>query len=94
MPKLAVYKFLTFYVFAFDLLDEPPHVHVVKEKGQRQRACKIWLHKIKVAKKGNFKANELQIVLNIVKQNQSILLQSFAKAKANKKFKTIHLTSK
>jgi hypothetical protein len=33
MPKIAVYKFLTFFIFSYDALNEPPHLHVVKEKG-------------------------------------------------------------
>ena len=41
MPKIAVYKFLTFFIYAFDALNEPPHLHIVKEKGNRQRSAKI-----------------------------------------------------
>lgn len=32
MPKIAVYKFLTFFIFSYDALNEPPHMHVAKEK--------------------------------------------------------------
>ncbi len=42
MPKIAIYKFLTFFIVAFDAQKEPPHLHVVKEKGNRQRSAKIW----------------------------------------------------
>lgn len=49
MPKIAVYKFLTFFIFAYDVLNEPPHLHIVKEKGTRQRSAKIWLETFKVA---------------------------------------------
>ena len=41
MPKIAVYKFLTFYIFAYDAQNEPPHLHIAKEKGNRQRFAKI-----------------------------------------------------
>ena len=34
MPKIAVYKFLTFFIYAFDALNERPHLHIVKEKGK------------------------------------------------------------
>jgi hypothetical protein len=30
MPKIAIYKFLTFFIVAYDALKEPPHLHVVK----------------------------------------------------------------
>jgi hypothetical protein len=38
MPKIAIYKFLTFFIFAFDAINEPPHLHIAKEKGNRQRS--------------------------------------------------------
>jgi hypothetical protein len=48
MPKIAVYKFLTFFIFAYDAMNEPPHLHIVKERGNRQRSAKIWLDTLKV----------------------------------------------
>ena len=53
MPKIATYKFLTFFIYSFDALNEPPHLHVVKEKGSRQRSAKIWLHSLKFSDQGN-----------------------------------------
>ncbi len=53
MPKIAIYKFLTFYIFAYDTLNEPPHMHVAKEKGNRQRSAKIWLKTFEIAEKGS-----------------------------------------
>jgi hypothetical protein len=41
MPKIAIYKFLTFFIFAFDAIIEPPHLHIAKDKGNRQRSAKI-----------------------------------------------------
>ena len=32
MPKIAVFKFLTFFIYAYDALNEPPHLHIVKER--------------------------------------------------------------
>ncbi|MDX2189604.1 MAG: DUF4160 domain-containing protein [Bacteroidota bacterium] len=52
MPKIAIYKFLTFFIYAYDALNEPPHLHVVKEKGSRQRSAKIWLNSLIVEEKG------------------------------------------
>jgi len=43
MPKIAVYKFLTFFIYAFDALNERPHLHIVKEKGN--------IKKLKMVKK-------------------------------------------
>ena len=52
MPKIAIYKFLTFFIFAFDAINEPPHLHIAKDKGNRQRSAKIQLETLKVAEKG------------------------------------------
>ena len=52
MPKIAIYKFLTFFIFAFDAINEPPHLHIAKEKENRQRSAKIWLDTFKVSEKG------------------------------------------
>jgi hypothetical protein len=59
MPRIAVYKFLTFYIFSFDALNEPPHLHIVREKGVRQRSAKIWLHTMKVADQGTLNDSEI-----------------------------------
>ncbi len=89
MPKIAIYKFLTFFIFAFDALNEPPHLHVVKEKGNRQRSAKIWLETLKVAEKGTLSEKELNQALNLIKNNQSLLIASFNKVKKGEKIKTI-----
>jgi hypothetical protein len=65
MPKIAIYKFLTFFIFAYDALNEPPHLHIVKEKGNRQRSAKIWLETFKVAEKGTLNEKELNQRLSI-----------------------------
>lgn len=89
MPKIAIYKFLTFFIFAFDALNEPPHLHVVKEKGNRQRSAKIWLETLKVAEKGTLSEKELNQALNLIKINQSVLIASFIKVKKGEKITTI-----
>ncbi len=52
MPKIAIYKFLTFFIYSFDVFREPPHLHIVKEKGLRQKSAKIWLRTLEIAEKG------------------------------------------
>lgn len=37
MPKIAIYEFLTFFIYSFDVFREPPHLHIVKEKGIRDK---------------------------------------------------------
>lgn len=68
MPKIAVYKFLTFFIYSFDALNEKPHLHIVKEKGRRQRSAKIWIQTLKIAEKGTLTQAELNKALQIIKK--------------------------
>ena len=91
MPKIAIYKFLTFFIFAFDAINEPPHLHIAKEKGNRQRSAKIWLETFKVAEKGSLTDTDLKQALKVIKENQAILIESFNNVKAGKKITTIKI---
>ena len=91
MPKIAIYKFLTFFIFAFDAINEPPHLHIAKEKGNRQRSAKIWLNTFKVADKGSLTETDLKQALKVIKENQAILIESFNNVKAGKKITTIKI---
>ena len=91
MPKIAVWKFLTFFIFAYDALNEPPHLHIAKEKGSRQRSAKIWLESLEIAENGSLKEKELNEALRIMKENQAALLDLFEKVKNGEKIKTLKL---
>ncbi len=91
MPKIAIYKFLTFFIFAFDALNEPPHLHIAKEKGNRQRSAKIWLETFKVADKGSLSETDIKQALKVIKENQALLIESFNNVKAGKKITTIKI---
>ncbi|MCC6550757.1 MAG: DUF4160 domain-containing protein [Ignavibacteriaceae bacterium] len=91
MPKIAIYKFLTFFIFAFDALNEPPHLHIVKEKGSRQRSAKIWLESLSVADRGSLTDREIAIAIRLMKKHQKVLVDAFNKVKKGNKIKTINL---
>ena len=91
MPKIAVYKFLTFYIFAYDAMNEPPHLHVAKEKGNRQRSAKIWIETLEVAEKGSLTKEELKQAIRLIEENQELLIDAFNKVKSGKKVTTIIL---
>ena len=91
MPRIAVYKFLTFYIFSFDALNEPPHLHIVREKGVRQRSAKIWLNTMKVADQGTLNDSEINQAIRLMKKHQESLIEAFNKVKSGKKIKTIKL---
>ena len=89
MPKIAIYKFLTFYIFGYDALNEPPHMHIAKEKGNRQRSAKIWLKTLEVAEKGSLTETDLNQALRVIKTNQQLLIDAFNKVKDGKKVTTL-----
>ena len=66
-------------------------MHIVKEKGNRQRSAKIWLETFKVAEKGTLNEKELNQVISLIKKNQIILIDSFNKVKNGQKITTIKL---
>lgn len=82
---------LTFYIFSFDALNEPPHLHVVRERSSRQRSSKIWLNSCQIEERGSLSEKEINLVVALVKNNQKILIEAFNKAKDGKKIKTIKL---
>jgi hypothetical protein len=89
MPKIAIYKFLTFFIYSFDVLKEPPHLHIVKEKGMRQKSAKIWLRTLEIAEKGTLTDTDIKLALKIIKLHQVELLGSFENYKQGKEVKTI-----
>jgi hypothetical protein len=89
MPKIAIYKFLTFFIVSFDVLREPPHLHIVKEKGKRQKSAKIWLKTLEIAEKGTLADTDIKLALKIIKLHQAELLDSLEKYRQGKKVKTI-----
>lgn len=66
-------------------------MHIVKEKGNRQRSAKIWLETFKVAETGTLNEKELNQAISLIKMNQIILLDAFNKVKNGQKITTIKL---
>jgi hypothetical protein len=91
MPKIAFYKYLTFFIVSFDTLKEPPHLHIAKEKGRRTYSAKIWLKTLEFSDKGSLTGEEMNLVKKLVTKHQSELLKLFEKAKRGEKFETLKL---
>jgi hypothetical protein len=66
-------------------------LHVVKEKGNRQRSAKIWLETFNVAEKGTLTEKELNQAISLIKKNQIILIEAFNMVKEGQKITTIKL---
>ena len=64
-------------------------MHIAKEKGNRQRSAKIWLTTLEVADRGSLIVSDLNQALDLIKNNQKILIDSFNKVKEGKRVKTI-----
>ena len=94
MPKIAIYKFLTFFIFSYDAMKEKPHLHIAKEKGNRQRSAKIWLESVEVEDKGSLTDKDLNLVIKLIKNNQPLLMDNFNKVKKGKKITTLKLKLK
>jgi len=60
-------------------------LHIVKEKGTRQRSAKIWLETFKIAEIGTLNEKELNQAISLIKKNQIILIDSFNKVKNGQK---------
>ena len=94
MPKIAVYKFITFFIFAYDLLNEPPHLHFYKNKKGYFQMGKIWLESLKFEQTGDFKQHELNLVEKLVTKHQQQLIGIYNKARTGHKNKTLKLKLK
>jgi hypothetical protein len=57
-------------------------LHIVKEKGTRQKSAKIWLKTLQVAERGTLNVKELTLALNLIKKYQTELIDSFNKVKS------------
>ena len=66
-------------------------MHIVKEKGNRQRSAKIWLETHKVVEQGTLNDKELNQAISLIKKNQKVLIESFNKVKNGQKITTLKL---
>ena len=86
MPKILIYKFLTFYFYAGDI-NERGHVHIINSKSYT-RAAKIWFEgKISIFDKGNLSAKEIGQALKVVTGNQDYLAEQWEVFKTGKSTK-------
>jgi hypothetical protein len=86
MPKVLVYKFLTFFFFAGDI-NERAHVHVINSKSYKYPA-KIWFEgTVSIFDKGNFSEKEILQTLKIVSNNKEYLTEQWNNFKIGKRTK-------
>ncbi len=85
MPKIAVYKYFTFFIYAYDALHEPPHLHIAHVKKSRQNSAKIWLETLIFSQHGTLSRKEMNTVYRIIKKNKIILIDYFLRFNVKKK---------
>lgn len=91
MPKIAVYKYFTFFIYAYDALHEPPHLHIAHVKKSRQNSAKIWLETLIFSHHGTLSRKEMNMACRIIKKNKIILIDYFFAVKREEKIKPIKL---
>ncbi len=94
MPKIAIYEYLTFFVVMYDILNEPPHLHVYSSKSHSQNSAKIWIESGEFATLGKLSNKDQNLVKKLVEQNRSELLSAWNDILDGHKHKTIKLKLK
>ena len=69
MPVVLRIKGYRFWFYEADL-DEPPHVHVGKDR----KEAKYWIDSIRLARAGRFRNHELNEIEKILTSHQASLL--------------------
>jgi len=72
MPVVLRVKGYKFWFYEADI-DEPPHVHVGKER----KEAKYWLDPVRVARAGRFKPVDLREIERIIQDNLDFLLNAW-----------------
>ncbi len=90
MPKIAIFKYLVFYIVSYDLL-ERYHLHVIKSKGGHSHAAKIWLGPVEVFEQGDLTDKELNLVIKLLSENEEQIKENINKFAKGEKIKPIKL---
>jgi hypothetical protein len=69
MPKLAIYKALVFFFYAYDL-SKRLHVHISNTKSRKGRSAKIWLDTFEVFEQGSLTDKEINVAVKLLQEHQ------------------------
>jgi hypothetical protein len=62
-----------FYFFMQDLLTEPPHVHVERDRNE----AKFWLDPVRLERGGGFPRHELRDIRRLIEEHEHQLLEEW-----------------
>lgn len=72
MPTILRAEGFRFYFYSHEP-NEPPHVHVDKD----DRTAKVWLERVTLARSVGFRAHELNVILDLVRENRMSFLEAW-----------------
>jgi hypothetical protein len=94
MPKIAIYKYLVFFIYAYDL-NERRHLHIEARKGKRRYSAKVFIENgIEVIEKGNLSDSEINLSVKLIEKNFKLINKQIDHYLAGKKLKPIELKLK
>jgi hypothetical protein len=93
MPKIAIYKFLVFYLYSYDL-NERLHLHISKVKSRKGRDAKIFLDTGEIFERGDLTSVELSLCRKLIKENQKEITKIITKFAKGEKIKPLSLNLK
>ena len=91
MPKIAIYNYLTFFIVMYDVLNEPPHLHIYSSKIHSQNSAKIWIESGEFATSGQLNNKDQNLVRKLVENNKKELLNAWKEVLAGQKRKPIEI---
>ncbi len=95
MPVIAVYEYLTFFAYMYDVIGtEPPHLHVSTNKGKSGKTAKIWVNTLLFAEVGDLTKRQQKLVVKLVEVNREALLEQYVRIRAEEKTERITLKLK
>lgn len=90
MPKIAVYKYLAFFIVAYDL-SERLHLHVIKSKGGYRNVAKIWMDPVEISDRGDLTDKEINLIMKLITRNEARIKENISKFAEGQKIKPILL---
>jgi hypothetical protein len=73
MPSVLFEGPYRFHFYMRDLIDEPPHVHVERDRNE----AKFWLDPVRLERGGGFPRHELRDIRRIVEDHEHKLLEEW-----------------
>ena len=89
MPKIAIFKSLIFFLYAYDL-SERLHLHISNSKNSRSKSAKIWLDTLEIFEGGSLSKKELKICQELIKTNKANILEQIKRFAEGEKVEILH----